>query len=135
MSEIRLPRVIVNRILAHGQENGAAEVCGLISSREGTPYAVYPVLNTARDPARRFAMDPQAQIDALRRMREAGEELFAIYHSHPQGPALPSAADLAEAAYPEALYLIVSLGTEGVLELQGFRVREGRAVPVTLVLS
>jgi len=55
-------------------------------------------------------------------MRERGEELFAIFHSHPAAPAEPSALDMAQAGYPDALYLIVSLGTCGVLELRGFRI-------------
>jgi proteasome lid subunit RPN8/RPN11 len=61
-------------------------------------------------------------------MRERGEELFAIFHSHPQAPAEPSATDLELAAYPDALYLIVSLNTKGVLELRGFRIDASRAV-------
>jgi len=74
-----------------------------------------------------FAMDPTQQIAAMRAMREGGEELFAIYHSHPDSPPLPSATDLAQANYPDVLYLIISLQTRGVLELRGFRL-QGRAI-------
>ena len=65
-------------------------------------------------------------------MRENGEELFAIYHSHPHAPATPSATDLQQAAYPTALYLIISLNTKGVLELQGFRLHRQQVTPVEL---
>jgi proteasome lid subunit RPN8/RPN11 len=65
-------------------------------------------------------------------MREQGEELFGIYHSHPHSPAEPSDTDLRQAGYPEALYLIVSLNTKGVLEMRGFRLRDGQATPVHL---
>ena len=66
-------------------------------------------------------MDPRDQIDALREMRERGESLFAIYHSHPDSPPAPSETDLKQAGYPEALYLIISLDTKGVLEMRGWR--------------
>ncbi len=132
---VRLPRRIATRILAEAQRGGGREVCGLIGARDGAPVSLYPVPNAAPDPARRFRMDPRGQIEAMRRMREAGEALWAIYHSHPQGPARPSLRDLAEAAYPEAVHLIVSLGTAGVLELAAWRIAggEAREVPVEIV--
>ncbi len=61
-------------------------------------------------------------------MRENGEALFAIYHSHPTSPAEPSAIDLELAAYPDALYLIISLNTKGVLEMRGFRLNDNKMV-------
>ena len=77
-------------------------------------------------------MDPKQQIDAQRKMRDQGEELFGIYHSHPHSPAEPSDTDLEEAGYPEALYIIVSLNTKGVLEMRGFRLRDGKAQQIQL---
>ncbi|MGE0080860.1 MAG: Mov34/MPN/PAD-1 family protein [Thiohalomonadaceae bacterium] len=135
MSEVVLPRSLVNRLLAHAQQSPEAEVCGLVGARDGEPVQVYPVPNAARDPARLFVMEPSAQIRAMAAMRERGETLFAIYHSHPHAPATPSARDLAEAAYPEALYLIISLDTRGVLDMRGYRLRNGDVEPVPLVLS
>jgi len=132
--QIQLPRSIVNRILGHVQEEPACEVCGFIAARGSEICSWYPVRNIAADAALHFEMDPREQIAALRRMREAGEELFAIYHSHPTAPARPSVSDLAEAGYPEALYLIVSLDTQGVLEMRGYRIEEGGVTEVALAL-
>ena len=131
---VRLPRAIVNRILGHVQADARREVCGLLGARGGEVCGWYPVRNIAGDAARRFEMDPREQIAALRRMRERGETLFAIYHSHPAAPARPSASDLAEAAYPEALYLIVSLDTKGVLEMRAYRIAAAEVVEVALEL-
>ena len=131
---VRLPRHIVNHILEHVQSEPGREVCGLVAASSGRPTRCFPVPNVAADPARRFEMEPAAQIAALRAMRETGESLFAIYHSHPSGPARPSATDLAEAAYPEALQLIVSLDTRGVLEMRAYRIRKGQATEVALEL-
>lgn len=125
--QVTLPRPLVNKLLAHAQHSSDREICGFITSKNGVPVKHYPIINIAETPSCRFRMDPKAQIDAMRQMRERHETLFAIYHSHPTSPAKPSAIDLQEAGYPEVLYLIISLNTKGVLELRGFRI-SGNAV-------
>ncbi|MBE0511089.1 MAG: M67 family metallopeptidase [Chromatiales bacterium] len=121
MNSCQIPRSLVNQLLRHAQQAPEREVCGLIGARDGQPQSVYPAANLADEPEHLFAMDPAAQIAAMRQMREQGEALFAIYHSHPHAPAEPSLRDVQQAAYPEALYLIISLNTKGVLELRAFR--------------
>lgn len=127
-TEIRLPRPLVNQILHHAQSSPEREVCGLIGGREAHPVSCYPVKNIAETPATRFRMDAESQIDAMRHMREREEDLFAIYHSHPTSPPIPSATDLAESAYPDAYYFIVSLNIKGVLEMRGFQLSADHAV-------
>lgn len=132
---IKLPRKLTNQLLHLAQVSSELEVCGLIGSRHGIPTTCYPVKNAAPSPAVRYELDPREQVEAMRRMRKRGEELFAIYHSHPQSPAEPSATDLASANYPEALYLIISLNTKGVLEMRGFRMDKNQPVAeVELIL-
>lgn len=135
MQEVRLPRTLINGMLTHAQHTPESEVCGLIAQTTEGDFQVYPVANVAIEADHLFRMDPAAQIDAMRRMRESDEELFAIYHSHPHAPAEPSPRDLAEAAYPDALYLIISLTTKGVLELRGFRLRQGAVENIDLVVE
>jgi proteasome lid subunit RPN8/RPN11 len=125
---VELPRALVNQILHHAQASPDLEVCGLVGAKDGLPHRCYPVANAAATPQVRFQLDPKGQIDALRQIREADESLFAIFHSHPAAPAEPSPADLAEAAYPDALYLVISLNTKGVLEMRGFWVGEDKSV-------
>lgn len=134
MLPIALSRTVVNQILHHAQTAPEDEVCGLIGVGNDGVARVYPVANVASDTHRLFAMEPVGQIDAMRKMREAGESLFAIYHSHPHAPAAPSVIDLQQAAYPDALYLIVSLDTKGVLEMRGYRLRESAVESVELEL-
>lgn len=130
MNTVTLPRPLVNDIMQQALNAPEREICGLIGARDGRPTRCYPVENTDPQPGHHFHMDPKQQIEAMRAMRENGETLFAIYHSHPDAPPLPSAADIEQAAYEEALYLIVSLATEGTLQLRGFRIRGGRAEAV-----
>lgn len=133
--EETLPREVVNRLLAQAQHSPESEVCGLIGQGEAGTYSLYPVANVATDQAHLFAMEPKQQISAMRQMREGGEALYAIYHSHPHAPAEPSPRDRQEAAYPEALYLIISLDTKGVIQLRGFRLCDDEFAPVALHIT
>lgn len=134
-SALHLPRAIVNQLLDHARHSPAHEICGLISARDGKPARCIRITNVATSPACRYAMDPREQIDALREMREHGETLYAIYHSHPSSPAAPSTIDIREAGYPEAHYLIISLNTKGVLEMRGFHIAADTVVELVLELE
>ncbi|MBT3308799.1 MAG: M67 family metallopeptidase [Gammaproteobacteria bacterium] len=122
MSEF-LPRSLAVKLLAEAQQHPQQEVCGLISSHNGVANQLFPIENIANRPERLFEMEPQQQIEAMRQIREQGSSLWAIYHSHPDAPAAPSAKDLADASYADALYLVISMNTEGVLEMRGFRLQ------------
>lgn len=133
--EIQIPRKITNQLLHQAQQSPDTEICGLIGSSNGIPVHCYAVSNASEQPQQRFTLDPQQQIAALAAMRERGEQLFAIYHSHPTAPAEPSQTDLEQAAYPEALHLIISLNTKGVLEMRGFKIINHQAREVALGLQ
>ncbi len=134
-SEICLPRKLTNQLLHLAQLSPDAEVCGLVGAdSQGVPISCYPVANNAETPANRFALQPGQQIAAMQQMREKQESLFAIYHSHPHAPAVPSPTDIAQAAYPEALQLIISLNTKGVLELRCFKIIGGKVEELALRL-
>src|SRR3989344_2559859 len=126
MNPVRLPRPVVNQILHQAQQAADEEICGLIGGHAQDFTRCYPVANVAGDKHLLFEMDPKGLIDALRTMRERGEELKAIYHSHPEAPAQPSLEDIRQHEYPDVLYLIVSLATKGALDLRGFRIRNGK---------
>jgi len=130
-----IPRKIANQLLHLAQRSPNAEICGLIGGRQGLPQNCYPVDNSADDPAQHFMLDAKGQIAAMKTMRERGEELCAIYHSHPHAPATPSASDLQQAAYPDALYLIISLNTQGLLEMRGFKINPKGCAEVPLMLG
>jgi [CysO sulfur-carrier protein]-S-L-cysteine hydrolase len=132
---IQLSRKLTNELLHLAQISPDHEICGLVSSRNNQPTRCYPVKNVATDTAQQFLLDTEQHIAAIKTMRERGEELFAIYHSHPQAPATPSPMDLELAAYEDALYLIISLNTKGVLEMRGFKIQQKTAEEVVLSLA
>lgn len=85
----------------------------------------------ATEPLVTYEAAPEDLFAAQRAMRERGEQLLAIYHSHPRSAEpTPSATDVRLAYYPAAVYFIVGLGTEEPC-LRAFRIseREGQWEP------
>ena len=133
-TEIQIPRKLANQLLHLAQQSPKHEICGLVSSKNGLAQHCYPINNVADLPQQHFLLDASQQIAAMTEMRDLGQELFAIYHSHPTAPAVPSTQDLALSAYPAALYLIISLNTKGILEMRGFRINQESAQEIPLIL-
>ena len=133
--EVRIPRKITNQLLHLAQISPDYEVCGLIGSKNGLPTHCYPIINTAEHPQQRFLLDAGQQFLTMARMRALGEDLFAIYHSHPTAPAQPSSLDLEQAVHPEVLYLIISLNTKGILEMRGFKIDHKTAMEIPLIMN
>lgn len=119
----RIPRALVDEMVAHAREDLPNEACGMVHSIDGEPSAVHRVTNATASPYR-YEMDG-LQVAKLERQRdESGEALFAIYHSHVASEARPSMTDIRMAffppgeietglfMYPEAYYILVSLAEE-----------------------
>lgn len=133
-SEIQLPRKLASQLLHLAQISPDAEICGLVSSKNNVPVHCYPIDNIAEQSNHRFLLDVKQQITTMKQMRERGEELFAVYHSHPNAPAYPSPLDLDMASYENAPYFIISLNTKGILELRAFRIENKIATEVRITL-
>ena len=88
------------------------EACGLLAGRDGLVTLVLPIENAAHSPVR-YRMEPRAQVGELLSIEALGLDLLGIYHSHPNGPAVPSATDQAEVYDPETLALIWCSGSRG----------------------
>jgi proteasome lid subunit RPN8/RPN11 len=111
---ISFQRFLVDQIIRHARECAPHECCGLIGGMtDGRAQTVYPTRNAAADPLITYEASPEDLFAAQRSMRERGEQLLAIYHSHPRSAdPEPSATDVRLAYYPSAVYLIVGLGGE-----------------------
>lgn len=102
---LTIPRTLYDEMVAHVLSNPAEEMCGLLSGREGEVDRVWPVPN-ADQSATSYRMDGPEFAAA---MVGCDFEPLGIFHSHPAGPAVPSPTDIAEAAYPESIYVVISL--------------------------
>jgi proteasome lid subunit RPN8/RPN11 len=104
------PQVLAAAI-AHAREASPGECCGVLLGRDGEVVEAVRVRNLS-DSRTRYLLDPAGHLAAQRDGRARGVDVLGFYHSHPHSPAVPSETDVAEAAYPGYLYLIVSLERE-----------------------
>lgn len=81
------------------------EACGILSGTSNVSKKVYPVTNQAHSKVR-YYMDPFELLQTLEDIEAANQEILAIFHSHPQGPAYPSETDIAEFLYEGSATLI-----------------------------
>jgi len=121
---------ILEEVFQHAKTAFPNEACGLLVGRDMADRLI-PVKNISPG-AQEYEMDPAELIAALRGLRQSGERLIAIFHSHPHGPAVPSKTDVDRAYYPEAAHLIVSLAELERPRAEAFRIIEGEALPVEL---
>jgi [CysO sulfur-carrier protein]-S-L-cysteine hydrolase len=121
---VRIPRALVDELIAHAREDVPNECCGLIGGSDGTAASLYRSINAEASPLR-YSLDARDQFRIMQAMEDAGEELLAIYHSHTASAAYPSQTDINLASYPDAVYLILSLQDLENPELCGFWIRDG----------
>ena len=110
-SRLRLHRSHLVDIITHAREASPSECCGLIGGTEdGRTHSIYPLTNVALNTEVAYEAAPEQLFAAQRQMRQRGETLLAIYHSHPRASEpTPSETDVRLAYYPSATYLIVGL--------------------------
>ena len=98
---------------------------------------VHPSENlTSHNPAKTFEVDPKLRFDLMRAMqsRDDGTDIIGHYHSHPNGPAEPSATDLSMAYEPQMIWLICGLDEDNNTSLGAFRPLADRSAFKTLDL-
>jgi len=106
---LRVSREALDRMRVAAKDSAPEECCGLLLGRE-TIEEVRCAANVAADPQRRFEIDPQALIDAIRAARAGGPGVVGYYHSHPRGPAAPSSTDREMASGNGKIWAIVGEG-------------------------
>lgn len=114
--------------MAYCAGDAARERCGLLLGRRNRVTAVTPLPNVAPDPATAFAIADEALIAAARDARIEDCIVIGHFHSHPGGPARPSARD-AEAAAGDGgrFWLIVGSASVAAWRFTGDGPAEGFA--------
>jgi proteasome lid subunit RPN8/RPN11 len=105
---MRIPRRLLDDVIAHAREDAPNECCGMIAARDGEAVAVHRATNAAASPLR-YEIEGREQYRIQTAIEDAGHELGAIYHSHTRSAPEPSQTDINLAFYPEALYVIVGV--------------------------
>jgi proteasome lid subunit RPN8/RPN11 len=114
-------------MVAYVLSDPTLEMCGLLAGRDGVVDRVWPVPNALHSPIA-YRMDGPEFAAA---MIGCDFEPLGIFHSHPAGPPVPSPTDLAEAAYPDSTYVVISLQTLPP-SVRGFTIVEGQVTEVQI---
>ncbi|HEX2026868.1 MAG TPA: M67 family metallopeptidase [Nitriliruptorales bacterium] len=129
----RVDRATLDALVSHAWSDFPYEVCGLLGVRPDGQLVHYPITNVERSMTY-YVMDGKQLLHAMRKIEDQGWDL-AIYHSHTHTQAYPSRTDVELAAYPDAVYLIVSLQDRDHPQLRGFRIVDGEITEVEVVLE
>ncbi|WP_374712500.1 Mov34/MPN/PAD-1 family protein [Symbiobacterium terraclitae] len=105
---IVIPENVYRRMINHCYEERPLEACGLLVGEAGHVAAGYATDNQERSPIL-YRVDDRQLLAAAEEAHQQGREIVAIYHSHVASEPIPSRTDIAQATWPEAFYIIISL--------------------------
>lgn len=134
-----VPREVADQLMDHARSQLPNEASGLLggSLADGRAASYHPARNSDASPLR-YSIDPDDQVRITFAIEGAGEELVAIFHSHPHSAATPSATDRRAAMYPDQFYLIATLGDTDAgpdRALRAWRIIRGHAFEVPLTIG
>jgi len=133
---------IVQAMIDHARAEYPNEACGLVIGSDpaaagGEALRFEPTRNKAAS-SFIYEIHPEDLYRISVAADDADEVIWGIVHSHTQTPAVPSRTDLGQAFYPDALYLLVSLGADEARSLKdspsvrAWRIVEGESHEVAL---
>jgi len=119
VSDLSIPKQILDDLVAHARELDPYECCGFLAGTGNTVTRLYRIKNVVSldgaaqaasfddakvehlsrlSPEERaeiaFIMDAQEMFQAVKDMRKHDLTLQVVYHSHPHDPARPSVTDI-----------------------------------------
>ena len=144
-TRVGLPAGIAEAIVEQARNEIPNESCGLIvgdlpAVDGGVPLRWLPLRNALGSPYR-YEIDPDDLLRISLELEDRDEAIWGIVHSHVASPARPSATDIRQAFYPEALYLLVSLDpveadpATGAPSLRAWRIVDANVHEVELALD
>ena len=123
---LRVPKSMVDAILAQARSEYPNEACGVIIGRNGQAERLKPMFNAAASPTF-YEFDPKDLLALYREVDDNDEEIVVIYHSHTETEAFPSRTDISYAGEPGAHYVLVSTREEiaPAIEFRSYRIIDG----------
>jgi proteasome lid subunit RPN8/RPN11 len=130
---LRLPRTMVDEMVAHARDDLPNEACGVVLGKDGVAVKLYRARNAEASPYR-YSIDPRDILKFTREADEEGLEFLVIYHSHVASEAYPSPTDIRLSQwpsdppsdlYPSAYYVLVSLADRENPVVRAFKITGG----------
>ena len=119
--KLEIPTEILQQMVTQAKALAPVEVCGILAGSNGKVEKLYKMTNVDNS-CTHYTMEPGEQFSTVKDIRSAGLEMLAIYHSHPETPARPSAEDIKLALTPNVTYVIISLHNNNGSAVKGFRI-------------
>ena len=136
---VRMSRSLADEMVEHCVQGRPNEACGILAASNGDITKVFRMTNAAGSPVR-YALDPQEQFAAYKKLEESGWDLGGVFHFHTRTEAylFPTDVRLASEDVP---YVIVSLAADPPT-IRAFRIlkeslidTDGRIEEVTVVVE
>lgn len=132
---VLIKQAVYDQLISWCLKDPAKETCGILAGRDKKIEKIFPLANISDSPKLCYHIDPKEQLGVFKELRRQELELTAIYHSHVDSPAYPSARDIELAFYPESSYIIVSLSNPKAPMARSFRIVEGKISEEELVVE
>ena len=97
---LRIDKALLQTVFEHCAKHYPKEACGYLAGNKAIVEKVYPMVNVEDSPIG-YSMDPKEQLQVEKQMRNQGQQLLAIYHSHTSTDAYPSPVDVRLAISPD----------------------------------
>lgn len=120
---------VIGRVAEHRGIESVGFILGECRGEEAVASAVMHVENAARSPVE-FNVRPEDLYRVFKEAEARGQEVIAVYHSHPVPP-YPSRRDVEGMELWPVVWLIVSMDS---LESRAYVLRDGRITEVELVV-
>lgn len=131
---LRISKALYDEVIAHCRRHDPKEACGILAGQAETVSQVYPMTNVEDSPIG-YAMDPKEQLVVEKQMRQRGQQMVGIYHSHTATAAYPSPVDVGLAVSPDVSYVVVSLKDRGHPDVKSYRIDGTRILPEDVVVG
>jgi len=131
---VRLPRALLDDVVAHALADAPNECCGMIAAVDGSAVAVHRAANAAASPLR-YEIDGTEQYRIQTPIEDTGHEPGAIYHSHTRSAPYPSQTDVNLAFYPDSLYVIVGVEQRDAPDVKAYTIVDGRIAEAELEIE
>jgi desampylase len=128
---MRIAQTVETDIFEHARVEAPRECCGLLIGTTTEILYSRRATNLAADPLRRYLIEPQSHLQAIREARAHGLQVVGAYHSHPRSSAIPSVTDAAE-GFGNFVFVIAGLSVEPP-ELTAWEWTNGNFAAVPLV--
>ena len=137
---LRLPKTMLDEMVAHAIEDLPNECCGIIAGKDGEGVRLYRTRNSEASPFR-YNIDPHDLLRVSREIDDNGWDVLAIYHSHVASEAYPSPTDIRLSQWPSnppsdlfpgAYYVLVSLKDRNNPVVRAFSIHLGEVTEVPL---